>query len=72
MKPNNKTKEPDICEGQSKPGQTIVTDCDDSKCDWPRDFCFSSYIQILHSEKFVMNEEVDSLLTEKVSNLLLT
>ncbi len=25
-----------------------------------------------HSEKFEMNEEVDSLLSEKVSNLLLT
>ena len=26
----------------------------------------------LHSEKFIMNEEVDSFLSEKVSNLLLT
>ncbi len=28
--------------------------------------------QDLHSEKFEMNEEVDSLLSEKVSNFLLT
>ena len=27
---------------------------------------------VLHSEKFEMNEEVDSLLSEKVSNFLLT
>ncbi len=27
---------------------------------------------ILHSEKFKMNEEVDSFLSEQVSNLLLT
>ena len=27
---------------------------------------------LLHSEKFKMNEEVDSFLSEKVSNLLLT
>ena len=28
--------------------------------------------RVLHSEKFEMNEEVESLLSEKVSNLLLT
>ena len=33
--------------------------------DWPSE-------KGLHSEKFVMNEEMDSLLSEKVSNLLLT
>ena len=40
---------------------------------FPRDGkiqCLSRYF--LHSEKFKMNEEVDSFLSEKVSNLLLT
>ncbi len=36
--------------------------------------CTNSFIVLLlaHSEKFKMNEEVDSFLSEKVSNLLLT
>ncbi len=31
-----------------------------------------TYMRGLHSQKFKMNEAVDSLLSEKVSNLLLT
>ena len=37
-----------------------------------RDRLCEMYCYYMHSEKFEMNEEVDTLLSEKVSNFLLT
>ena len=36
----------------------------------PGDLCRNHWI--IHSEKFKMNEDIDSFLSEKISNLLLT
>ncbi len=35
-------------------------------------YYLAAHYMNLHSEKFKMNEDVDSFLSEKVSNLLLT